>query len=215
MPAVYGRQPASAGMADAAEQPETLRMPGDSKGARKPPGLWSSRSSTGRYRQKEKHRIRRGPKRCFRSRSRRKQLDLFEEKLLTKQARNEHVLIGQLFDTYWLVQFHDNLYIIDQHAAHEKVLYEKTMASLKKREYTSQMLNPPIILTLSGNEELMLKKYMEHFTAVGFEIEHFGGKEYAVRAVPAESVLYCQEGTTDGDDRRPDRRRRSGNAGHN
>ena len=132
----------------------------------------------------------------------------FEEKLLTKQARNEHVLIGQLFDTYWLVQFHDNLYIIDQHAAHEKVLYEKTMASLKKREYTSQMINPPIILTLSGNEELMLKKYMEHFTAVGFEIEHFGGKEYAVRAVPAnlfsiakkELLMEMIDGLTDGVD---------------
>lgn len=113
------------------------------------------------------------------------QLNLFEEKLLTRQARAEHVLIGQLFDTYWLVQFHDNLYIIDQHAAHEKVLYEKTMASLEKREYTSQLLNPPIILTLSGREELMLQKNLEHFTSVGFEIEPFGGKEYAVRAVPA------------------------------
>lgn len=114
-----------------------------------------------------------------------RQLDLFEEKLLTKPARAEHNLIGQLFDTYWLVQFKDNLYIIDQHAAHEKVLYERTMASLKNREYTSQLINPPIILTLNSGEELMLKKYLEHFTAVGFEIEPFGGKEYAVRAVPA------------------------------
>ena len=89
------------------------------------------------------------------------------------------------------------------------------MASLKKREYTSQMINPPIILTLSGNEELMLKKYMEHFTAVGFEIEHFGGKGICGAGRSGQSVLYCQEGTTDGDDRRPDRRRRSGNAGHN
>ncbi|WP_125140381.1 DNA mismatch repair endonuclease MutL [Clostridium transplantifaecale] len=137
-----------------------------------------------------------------------KQLDLFEEKLLTKQARSEHILIGQLFDTYWLVQFHDNLYIIDQHAAHEKVLYEKTIASLKKREYTSQLINPPIILTLSGNEELMLKKYMDHFTSVGFEIEHFGGKEYAVRAVPAnlfsiakrELLMEMIDGLTDGVD---------------
>lgn len=114
-----------------------------------------------------------------------KQLDLFEEKLLTKPARTDHILLGQLFDTYWLVQFRDNLYIIDQHAAHEKVLYEKTIRSLKNREYTSQMVNPPIILTLNANEELLLKKYLAHFTSIGFEIEHFGGKEYAVRAVPA------------------------------
>ena len=114
-----------------------------------------------------------------------RQMNLFEDKLLTKPARSEHVLIGQLFDTYWLVQYHENLYIIDQHAAHEKVLYEKTMRSLKNREYTSQMIDPPIILTLNGNEQLLLEKYRAHFTSIGFEIEPFGGKEYAVRAVPA------------------------------
>lgn len=114
-----------------------------------------------------------------------KQLDLFEEKLLSKPARAEHILLGQLFDTYWLVQFRDNLYIIDQHAAHEKVLYERTIRSLKDRAYTSQMINPPIILTLNSSEELMLQKYLTHFTSIGFEIEPFGGKEYAVRAVPA------------------------------
>ena len=207
MPAVYGRQPASAGMADAAEQPETLRMPGTPKAPEAPgplefPEQYRPVPAEGKTQNPA------GAKEILPEQEPPKQLDLFEEKLLTKQARNEHVLIGQLFDTYWLVQFHDNLYIIDQHAAHEKVLYEKTMASLKKREYTSQMINPPIILTLSGNEELMLKKYMEHFTAVGFEIEHFGGKEYAVRAVPAnlfsiakkELLMEMIDGLTDGVD---------------
>lgn len=113
-----------------------------------------------------------------------KQLDLFEEKLLTPQSRLRHKLIGQLFDTYWLVEFDDHLYIIDQHAAHEKVLYERTMKTLKSREYTSQMVNPPIILTLSSEEQILLNKYMNYFTEIGFEIEPFGGKEYAVRAVP-------------------------------
>lgn len=112
------------------------------------------------------------------------QLDLFEEKLLEPKARSRHKLIGQLFDTYWLVEFNDQLYIIDQHAAHEKVLFEKTMKSLKTREYTCQMINPPIILTLSSNEEVMLKKNLKYFTDMGFEIEPFGGKEYAVRGVP-------------------------------
>ena len=114
-----------------------------------------------------------------------RQMDLFEDKLLTKPARANHRLIGQLFDTYWLVEYHDNLYIIDQHAAHEKILYERTMASLQKREYTSQMIDPPIILSLNSSEQLKLEQYMEHFTSIGFEIEPFGGKEYAVRAVPA------------------------------
>ena len=114
-----------------------------------------------------------------------RQMDLFEDRLLTREARAEHRLIGQLFDTYWLVEYRDKLYIIDQHAAHEKVLYEKTMATLKNREYTSQLVSPPVILTLNDSEQLLLERYMDHFTDIGFEIEPFGGREYAVRAVPA------------------------------
>lgn len=113
------------------------------------------------------------------------QLKLFSEKLLEPSSRSRHKLIGQLFDTYWLVEFDEQLYIIDQHAAHEKVLYEKMLASLKSREYTTQMVSPPIILTLQSNEALLLKKHMKYFTDIGFEIEPFGGKEYAVRGVPA------------------------------
>lgn len=114
-----------------------------------------------------------------------RQMDLFEDRLLTREARKEHILIGQLFDTYWLVQYRSNLYIIDQHAAHEKVLYERTMVSLKNREYTSQMVDPPIILTLNDTEQLILKRFSSQFSEIGFEIEPFGGREFAVRAVPA------------------------------
>lgn len=113
------------------------------------------------------------------------QLDMFDGKLLEPNARSMHKLIGQLFDTYWLVEFNEQLYIIDQHAAHEKVLYEKTMATLKNREYTSQLVNPPIILTLNRNEEVLLTQHLKYFTDIGFEIEPFGGREYAVRGVPA------------------------------
>ena len=119
-----------------------------------------------------------------RQNERAEQIELFDGKLLEAKSRNHHKLIGQLFDTYWLVEFQDQLYIIDQHAAHEKVLYEKTMASLKTREYTSQMVSPPIILTLGSQEALMLEAHMKYFTDIGFEIEHFGGREYAVRGVP-------------------------------
>jgi DNA mismatch repair protein MutL len=113
-----------------------------------------------------------------------RQLDLFEEKLLEPKSRSRHKLIGQLFDTYWLVEFQNQLYIIDQHAAHEKVLYERTMESLKTREFTSQMVNPPVILTLGSREEDLLKRNLKYFHDVGFEIEPFGGREYAVRGVP-------------------------------
>ena len=113
------------------------------------------------------------------------QLNLFEEKLLKREVRAEYRLIGQVFDTYWLVQFHDNLYIIDQHAAHERVLYERTLKEMKNREFTSQYLSPPIILTLSMQEAELLKTHKERFERIGFEIEPFGGEEYAIRAVPA------------------------------
>lgn len=110
--------------------------------------------------------------------------DFFSEKLLDPKNEKLHRIIGQVFDTYWLVEFKDQLFIIDQHAAHEKVLYERTMKSLEHREYTSQLLNPPVIVTLSMREVQLLKKYLKDFTEIGFEIEEFGGKEYALRAVP-------------------------------
>lgn len=112
------------------------------------------------------------------------QLNFFEEKLLEPQAKAEHKIIGQVFDTYWLVEFHDNLYIIDQHAAHERVLYEQTLKGMKTREFTSQLISPPIILNLSMQEAELLKLYMDQFTRIGFEIEEFGQDSYAVRAVP-------------------------------
>ena len=113
-----------------------------------------------------------------------KQLDLFEERLLEKQAKAEYKLIGQVFDTYWLVEFKENLYIIDQHAAHERVLYEKTLKGMKTREYTSQIISPPIVLDLSMKEAELLHTYMDQFTRIGFEIEEFGQDSYAVRAIP-------------------------------
>ncbi len=113
-----------------------------------------------------------------------KESDFFSEKLLDRNNIKEHRIIGQLFDTYWLIEFRDNLFIIDQHAAHEKVLYEKTMRSIEQREYTSQILNPPVILTLSMQEAETLQNHMQYFQEIGFEIEEFGGKEYALRAVP-------------------------------
>ena len=113
-----------------------------------------------------------------------KQMDLFEENFLKREVRAEYKLIGQVFDTYWLVEFQDKLYIIDQHAAHERVLYERTLQGMKTREFTSQYLSPPIILSLSMQEAQLLNENLDRFTRIGFEIEPFGGEEYAVRAVP-------------------------------
>ncbi|WP_288775463.1 DNA mismatch repair endonuclease MutL [uncultured Eubacterium sp.] len=107
-----------------------------------------------------------------------------EWKFLSKQARPHHRIIGQLFETYWLVEYQEQFYMIDQHAAHEKVLFERTMKTYREKEFTSQMISPPIILSLTMQEEVLLKKFLPEFEKLGYEIEHFGGKEYAVNAVP-------------------------------
>ena len=112
------------------------------------------------------------------------QMTLFEKELLTPEARVQHRIIGQIFDTYWLVEFDDKLYIIDQHAAHEKVLYERIMKEYEQKEVSSQLLSPPMVVSLNMEEETALLDYMDVFHSLGFTIEHFGGKEYTISAVP-------------------------------
>ena len=112
------------------------------------------------------------------------QMELFSDKLLTEESRARHKLIGQVFDTYWIVEFEEKMYIIDQHAAHEKVMYERFMKQYREKRQTSQMITPPVIVTLSLQEETLLKRHLPEFRAVGFEIEPFGGREYAISAVP-------------------------------
>lgn len=112
------------------------------------------------------------------------QMDLFEDRFLDKERKADYTLIGQIFDTYWLVQFENSLYIIDQHAAHERVLYERTLREMKNREFTSQMISPPIILNLTMQEAELLRQYMDRFTRIGFEFEEFGQDSFAVRSVP-------------------------------
>ena len=112
------------------------------------------------------------------------QMELFSDKLLTEESRARHKLIGQVFDTYWIVEFEEKMYIIDQHAAHEKVMYERFMKQYQEKRQTSQMITPPVIVTLSLQEETLLKRHLPEFRAVGFEIEPFGGREYAISAVP-------------------------------
>lgn len=112
------------------------------------------------------------------------QMTLFEEKLLTPQSRVRHRVIGQLFDTYWLVEFDDKLFIMDQHAAHEKVLYERLMKEYEEKEITSQLLSPPMIISLNMEEETALLDYMDVFQNLGFVIEVFGSRDYTIREIP-------------------------------
>ena len=122
-----------------------------------------------------------------------KQLELFEERLLAPESRSRHRLIGQLFDTYWLVQFEDNFYIIDQHAAHEKVYYERFVKLFQSQNIQSQYVSPPLIVSLSLEEENLLKANKKYFRDFGFEIEPFGGREYSISAVPSSLLGMTEE----------------------
>lgn len=103
---------------------------------------------------------------------------------LKEEEMAKQKIIGQLFDTYWLVEYNDRLFIVDQHAAHEKVMYEKLKKQFEKKEFTSQAISPPIVITLSMREAEILERFKEQFTKLGFEIEHFGGAEYSICGVP-------------------------------
>lgn len=114
------------------------------------------------------------------------QLNLFEEKILTADNRSRFRIIGQVFETYWLIEFEEKLLMIDQHAAHEKVNYERLMKRYREKNALSQGLLPPVIVSLSGQEQGVLKENMDTFAALGFEVESFGGSEYALRSVPVD-----------------------------
>lgn len=114
-----------------------------------------------------------------------KQIGLFEESFLGNDNKNEYRVIGQLFDTYWLVEFKEKFYIMDQHAAHEKVIYERLMKKINESEPETQMIMPPVIVELNMKEQAVLEENMEHFVRLGFELEDFGDKTYKITGVPA------------------------------
>jgi len=114
------------------------------------------------------------------------QMNMFrDDRVLSEQARRQFRLIGQLFETYWLIEYRDSLYIIDQHAAHEKVNYERMMRGYREKKISSQMLYPPVILNLSAHEADLISRHMDSFTSLGFELEPFGLNTYRLNAVPA------------------------------
>ena len=114
------------------------------------------------------------------------QLTLFDDKFISEEAIKKHRIIGQLFNTYWLIEFENKLFIVDQHAAHEKVNYERLIKKLRNNENCSQNIYPPIVVSLSNAEAQYVTKYNENFLNVGFTIEHFGGLDYTISTVPME-----------------------------
>ena len=122
------------------------------------------------------------------------QMSMFDDKkMLDRNSRSLHKVIGQVFDTYWMVQMEDKLYIIDQHAAHERVLYETLLSNMKKQEIYSQYLAIPIVISLNLRQLELVRAHQDMFTQFGFEMEPFGGKEYTIRAVPHELYSIADE----------------------
>lgn len=113
------------------------------------------------------------------------QMSFADVPLLSEEARPKHRIIGQVFRTYWLVEFDEKLFFVDQHAAHEKVMYEKLKKDLENNTIVQQMVAPPVILTFSIKEQQKFKLCEESFKKLGFLIEEFGGNEYCIRGVPA------------------------------
>lgn len=114
------------------------------------------------------------------------QMNLFEEKILKQENRDKFEILGQIFQTYWLVRYEEQLLFVDQHAAHEKVKYEKLMKSIKEKEVISQTLQPPLVLHLTQKEEAALEEYRSYFEALGFVWEDFGSHSIAMRQMPVE-----------------------------
>lgn len=121
------------------------------------------------------------------------QMELFADKILSEPARQKFELIGQLFDTYWLISYQDKLLIIDQHAAHEKIKYERFMKRFREHSIVSQALNPPLVVTMTGKERDCYLRHTEDFEALGFTIDEFGGSEYAIRGVPMDLYGYGEK----------------------
>lgn len=113
------------------------------------------------------------------------QMSFFENPLIKKENEDKYRIIGQLFDTYWLIEFDGKFYIMDQHAAHEKILFEKTMKSIREKKMDTQMIMPPVVIELNMRQEEVVKECFDSFVRVGFEMEDFGNSTYKVTGIPA------------------------------
>ncbi len=114
-----------------------------------------------------------------------KQLDIFEERLIIPQNKPDFRIVGCVFDTYWMIEYRDKLIMIDQHAAHEKVMYERFVKEYREKKVVSQYINPPIMITLSPMQEQTAERYADAFVSLGFELERFEGNDFVLRAVPS------------------------------
>lgn len=118
------------------------------------------------------------------------QLNFFDEKILTREAKQEYRIVGQVFDTYWIIEYRDKMLMIDQHAAHEKVKYEQILSKVENNEIYTQVLTPPVVISVTPKEAALINSYAQYFKELGFEIEDFGMNAFAIRGVPLDLFSY-------------------------
>ncbi len=118
------------------------------------------------------------------------QLNFFDEKILTREAKQEYRIVGQVFDTYWIIEYRDKMLMIDQHAAHEKVKYEQILSKVENNEVYTQVLTPPVVISVTPKEAALINSYAQYFKELGFEIEDFGMNAFAIRGVPLDLFSY-------------------------
>ena len=121
------------------------------------------------------------------------QMELSFDKFFEESSREKYRILGQIFDTYWLITCEDKLFIMDQHAAHEKVMYEKFVKQMEEHTIETQQMNPPVIITMTQTERQIYLEYKEHFDILGFVLEEFGGNEYALREIPLNLYGYNEK----------------------
>ena len=121
------------------------------------------------------------------------QMELSFDKFFEESSREKYRILGQIFDTYWLITCEDKLFIMDQHAAHEKVMYEKFVKQMEAHTIETQQINPPVILTMTLSERQTYLDYQEYFATLGFALEEFGGNEYALREIPLNLYGYNEK----------------------
>jgi len=114
------------------------------------------------------------------------QMGLFEEGFLNNKEKASYEVLGQLFATYWLIAYEDKLLIMDQHAAHEKIKYERLLKNISETKLDTQNLEPPVIVSVSGREQAVIEQFTDTFARLGFTLEEFGGNEYAIRTMPLD-----------------------------
>lgn len=107
-----------------------------------------------------------------------------ERPFIQKTLSEDHKYIGQVFNTYILVEFENKLYIIDQHAAHEKINYERIMGLYREGKVSSQKIFPSIILKLTPIQYDAVIRSIDEFKKLGFELESFGNNDIKVDSVP-------------------------------